>query len=127
MTYRRGMRPRALLAVAGIVALAVAAWAVLSPSGLPRLRQLNNEQQALTADVDQARRDNARLEAEVRVLQGDDPASQAVLEKAAREELGWVKSDEIVLTGLPTGPGTAGAAAASTTNAGGSPSSAAAP
>lgn len=119
------MRPRALLAVAGIVALAVAAWAVLSPSGLPRLRQLKDEQHALTADVEQARRDNARLEAEVRVLQGDEPASQAVLEKAAREELGWVKSDEIVLTGLPTGPGPA----AASTNADGSPSpsSAAAP
>lgn len=105
------MRPRALLAVAGIVALAVVTWAVLSPSGLPRLRQLQEEERSLTADVEEAHRENARLEGEVRVLQGNEPTSTAVLEKAAREELGWVKSDEVVLTGLPlTAPPGASAA-----------------
>jgi cell division protein FtsB len=98
------MRPRVLLAVAGGIALAVSAYAVLAPSGLPQLWRLKDEEKALTVDVAKARADNAKLAAEVRVLQGDDPTSAAVLEKAAREELGWVKSDEIVLTGLPSGP-----------------------
>lgn len=95
------MRPRVLLVAAAGVALAVVAYAVLVPSGLPRSRELRAEERALASEVEQARAHNARLEREVKVLQGGEPSSAAVLEKLAREELGWVKRDELVLTGLP--------------------------
>lgn len=95
------MRPRVVLVVCAVVALAVSAYAVLSPSGLPRLRELEGEKAALTADVEKARADNERLGRDVKILQGAEPESDAVLEKAAREELGWTRPDEVVLTGLP--------------------------
>jgi cell division protein FtsB len=105
------MRPRVLLVVAGGVALAVATWTVLSPTGLPRLLEMKDDERSLAADVEAARAENARLTEEVRILQGDEPESAAVLEKVAREELGWIKSDEVVLTGLPTGEGAAASGA----------------
>jgi cell division protein FtsB len=95
------MRPRVVLVVCGVVALTVTAYAVLVPSGLPRLRELEAEKAVLTVDVDKARADNERLGREVKVLQGGEPESKDVLEKAARQELGWVRPDEVVLTGLP--------------------------
>lgn len=98
-----GMRPRVVLVVCGVIALALSTYAVLAPSGLPRLRELEGEKAALTHDVDEARGDNERLGREVKILQGAEPESRAVLEKAAREELGWTRPDEVVLTGLPVG------------------------
>jgi cell division protein FtsB len=103
------MRPRVVLVVCGVIALAVSAYAVLAPSGLPLLRELEGERAGLTADVDKARAENERLGREVKILQGGEPESDAVLEKAAREELGWTKPDEIVLTGLPVKAPTAAA------------------
>ncbi len=90
-----------LLVVAGGVAAVVAAYAVLSPSGLPQLWNLRRQEETLQVHVDKARVDNARLTDEVKVLQGGEPASKIVLEKHAREELGYVRADEVVLTGLP--------------------------
>ena len=98
------MRPRVLVALAFGIALAVAAYAVLAPSALPSLWKLRDEEKSLAVDVEKARVDNAKLADEVRVLQGGDPSSNAVLEKHAREELGWVKKNEVVLTGLPPSP-----------------------
>lgn len=112
------MRPRVVLVVAAGVSLAVSAYAVLAPSALPRWLELREEERALTSEVERARAENARLAAEVKVLQGGEPTSAAVLEKAAREELGWVRRDEIVVTGLPldaprvAGPATGGSSAA---------------
>lgn len=95
------MRPRVVLVVCAVVALAIGAYAVLAPSGLPRLREMEGEQARLQGEVDAARAGNERLAREVKVLQGGQPESKAVLEKAAREELGWTKPDEIVLTVHP--------------------------
>lgn len=92
------MRPRVVLVVCAVVALAIGAYAVLAPSGLPRLREMESEQARLQGEVDAARAANERLTREVTVLQGGAPESKAVLEKAAREELGWTKPDEVVLT-----------------------------
>jgi cell division protein FtsB len=101
------MRPRVVLVVCAVVALAIGAYAVLAPSALPRLREMEAEQARLQGEVDAARAGNERLAREVKVLQGGEPESKAVLEKAAREELGWTKPDEIVLTvnpGLSSAP-----------------------
>ena len=98
------MRARVLLIVAGGIAVAVASYAVLAPSGLPQVWKLRDDEKSLTSEVDKARGDNARIADDVRVLQGSDPASKAVLEKHAREELGYVKNDEVVLTTTPATP-----------------------
>jgi cell division protein FtsB len=95
------MRARVFVALAGGVALAVAAYAVLSPSGVSRLWKLEDREKTLAVDVEKQKHDNTKLAAEVKVLQGNDPASKAVLEKHAREELGYAKADEVIVTGLP--------------------------
>ncbi|HEY4221411.1 MAG TPA: septum formation initiator family protein [Myxococcota bacterium] len=102
------MRARGILAVAAGLGLAIAAYAVLSPTGLPQLWHMQEQEKSLTVDVDKARADNAKLSAEVKVLQGSEPSSRAVLEKHAREELGYIKADEVVLTtSAAPAPGTA--------------------
>ena len=95
------MRPRVLLALSAGVAVAVIAYAVLAPSGLSRLTELQDERDALHAETSALAAENARLADKARVLRGEDDASKAVLEKAAREELGMVKKGEIVVV-LPT-------------------------
>jgi cell division protein FtsB len=91
------MRPRVLLALSAGIAVAVLTYAVLSPNGLARSKDLDDERQALTAETAALTAENARLAERARVLRGDDPQSAAVLEKAAREELGMVKKGEIVV------------------------------
>lgn len=102
-------RPRVVLAVCAVVALAIAAYAVIAPSALPRLRDMQAEEKRLQGEVEAARTHNERLAREVKILQGGEPESRAVLEKAAREELGWTKPDEIVLTVHPASAPAAGA------------------
>ncbi len=91
------MRPRVLLALSAGIAVAVLTYAVLSPNGLARSRDLDEERKALTAETSALTTENARLAEKARVLRGDDPSSHAILEKAAREELGLVKKGEIVV------------------------------
>ena len=78
--------------------MAVVVYTVVAPSGLPRLLSIQREERALTNSVKDARHHNGALADEVRVLQGEQPASRALLEKKAREELGVVAKDEIVLS-----------------------------
>lgn len=98
------LRPRVILIVCGAGALAITAYTVIAPSGLPRLWQLQDEEKALAGEVARLRTENEALGQEVTVLQGGEPSSQAVLEKAAREELGWARGDEVIITGLPVAP-----------------------
>lgn len=75
--------------------LAVAALAALSawdPDGLRKHLRLAGEAKRLTAENKDLAQENARLRREVRALDGDPTA----LERAAREELGYVKPGEIV-------------------------------
>jgi cell division protein FtsB len=92
------MRPRVLLALAAAIAMAVVVYTVVAPSGLPGLFALQKEEEALSKDVAEAKEKNAKLTDDVRILQGEAPESRAVLEKKAREELGMVHKDEVVLT-----------------------------
>ena len=97
------MRPRILLACAAGVALAICTYAVLAPSGLPRLVRMADERAALEAEVAQHEAKNARLAADTELLRADPAlggAGSAALEKVAREELGYVGRDELVVTGL---------------------------
>ena len=65
------MRPRALLAVSIVVALAVAAYTALAPTGLSRWFALRDEQQHLDQQLDAAQAYNAALADEVKHLRED--------------------------------------------------------
>jgi cell division protein FtsB len=93
------MRPRVFFAVAAALALAIGAYTVVAPSALPRLKTARDDEAALRSQVEALRTDNHALAEEVRRLQGDpaDPSSRRHLEKRAREELGAVAADEVVV------------------------------
>ncbi len=79
---------------AAILALAVVGAPVLifEPEGLPRMRALSHELDTVTAQNNQLRRDVLRLRAQVDKLRSDPTA----VERIAREELGFVRKDEVV-------------------------------
>jgi cell division protein FtsB len=78
----------------GMLTLALVAVPVLvlEPAGLPRLRALEKELDAVNAENDELRRDVVRLRVEVRDLR-DDPAA---VERIARDQLGMVRKSELV-------------------------------
>jgi cell division protein FtsB len=96
------LRPRVLLVVGLGLSLAVAAYAVLAPSALPRLVDQRRDNDALERDLKSQHEQNAHRERELVLLKLDGPQGQAALEKAAREELGFVRKDEVLFVGLPT-------------------------
>lgn len=104
------MRPRSLLVVCAVIAAGVVGYALLSPAGVPKLRDKRADLAALKSDVEQLERENARLAVEASRLREESPRAAIHLEDAAREELGWVKPDEHVL--LLEGPADDQAAAA---------------
>jgi cell division protein FtsB len=86
------LRSRAALAWVGLCALLLAASAA-DRGGLRKWRQLAREAGRVEAENREIVRENERLRREVRALQGDP----AALERAAREDLGYVRAGEIVL------------------------------
>jgi len=78
-----------LLASAVLGLLGLSAW---DPDGLQRVRRLEAEVQRRSAETRDIARENARLRREIRALQGEPGA----LERAAREELGFVRPGEMV-------------------------------
>ncbi|OGQ20259.1 MAG: hypothetical protein A2138_24075 [Deltaproteobacteria bacterium RBG_16_71_12] len=92
------MRPRVVLAVSLVAALAVGAYTALSPAGLSRWFSLRGEERQLDAELAAAARDHAALVDEVERLR-DDPRA---VEEAVREQLGYVRDDEVVLL-IPEG------------------------
>lgn len=91
------MRPRTVLAVCSLVAAGLASYVALSPGGLPRLSAQRAEVAGLEADVEALKQENATLAREARLLQGEGAEARPYLEKAVREDLGWVKKDEHLL------------------------------
>jgi cell division protein FtsB len=85
-------RRRAALAYLGLVGLLLCGSA-LDPGGLRKWRRLAGEARRIEAENREIGRENERLRREVRALQGD----AAALERAAREELGYVRPGEIVI------------------------------
>jgi cell division protein FtsB len=95
------VRPRSILLLCTGAAFAIAVYAVLAPNALPQLRDAKRENAALQADVDKQRADNDALARDVAALKDNGAVGQATIEHAARTELGFVKKDELVVTGLP--------------------------
>ena len=72
---------------------ALGALSALDPAGMRKQVRLEAEARRLEAENRELRQENVRLRREARALAGDASA----LERAAREELGYVRPGEIVL------------------------------
>ena len=92
-TFIRG--PRVLVAGAAVASLAIAAAALADPRGVRLLRRLDQDIARQEAANQALRAENARLERRVRVL--SSPIAPRVLEKEAREQLGFVRPDEVLV------------------------------
>jgi len=73
--------------------LALFVFTGVESQGLRKYERLQKEAERFAAVNDSLRAQNARLGREVRALAGDP----AALERAAREELGYVRPGEIVI------------------------------
>jgi cell division protein FtsB len=91
----RKLSPRKKL-VLGALALSVcmSATSLAGPKGLPRLRRLRADIERQEQKNRELREQNARLAKTVREL--SPPLQPRALEKAAREQLGYVRQDEVL-------------------------------
>jgi cell division protein FtsB len=87
-----------LFAYLGALAVLLAASA-LHPAGLRKHRALSADVQRVADENEKLREKNQRLRREARALAGDP----AALERAAREELGYVRPGERVYVLPPAG------------------------
>jgi cell division protein FtsB len=79
-----------LLATAGILILLC--LSAVDPGGLRTVWRLERDARRVAAENEALERENHRARREIRALHGDP----AALERAAREELGFVKPGEVV-------------------------------
>lgn len=90
-----------LVVGAGLVAVTVGV-VLFSPTGLARLARLEEEESTLNGQVAQKQKENELLVEETRLLRGDSADSRRVLEKKAREELGYLAPGEVVVVVPPS-------------------------
>ena len=120
------MRVLAVLVVGAGAVVVVLGVVLFSPAGLSKLSRLEEEERVLSGVVAQKRSENTLLVKETQLLRGDTEASRLVLEKKAREDLGYLAPGEVVVNlqpaaqSAPAAAATATAAAAATA-AGASP------
>ena len=88
------MSRRPLLWCAVACAAALAAWSATAEGGFRRYLKLSREVEELQAHNRAAADKNARLLGEITRLRTDDRA----IERAAREELGYVRPGEVVVS-----------------------------
>ena len=90
----RATGPLGLVYVSAVIALAIALSSLLGAHGLSRLRLLRADCARQSAANDALREQNFSL---LRTIQSlGDPVDRVALERAAREQLGFIKQDEIV-------------------------------
>jgi cell division protein FtsB len=87
--------PIALVAAAGVVSLLMVAGALFDPHGLRLSRKLDQDIARQETANQALREENARLQRRVRAL--SSPIDPRVLEKEAREQLGFVRPDEVLV------------------------------
>jgi len=92
---KRMRGPRGLVAVAAVAAAIIAATALADPGGVPLLRRLDQDIARQEAANQALREENARLQRRIRALSA--PIDPRVLEKEAREQLGFVRPDEVLV------------------------------
>jgi cell division protein FtsB len=86
--FAQRVLPLAVLAVATVSV----PFLMLSPSGLPRLRNLEEERRKANEEISRLGSQIAGLRAEVQRIKSDP----AAVERAARDELGLVRTTEVV-------------------------------
>lgn len=87
--------PLALVAAAAAASLAMIAAALLDSNGVRLLRKLDQDVARQERANQTLREENARLHRRVRSL--TSPIDPRVLEKEAREQLGFVRPDEVIV------------------------------
>ncbi len=75
------------------IAFVLAAWSASAEGGFRRYLSLSQQVETLKAKNRQTTEDNAKLRKEVDALRSDPRA----IERAAREELGFIRPGEIVI------------------------------
>ncbi|HKC61369.1 MAG TPA: septum formation initiator family protein [Myxococcales bacterium] len=93
--WARSNRPRVVVAGAAAASLVIAAAALADPHGVPLLRRLGQDIARQEAANQALREENSRLHRRVRAL--SVPMDPRVLEKEAREQLGFVRPDEVLV------------------------------
>ena len=88
---------RSILAAATLIALLLVGIGILSPNGLPKTKQLQAEAQKLEKQVTKQEQQNQALKEEIELLNSDAKEAQRFQEHVIRQELGFVKDDEMVL------------------------------
>ena len=83
-----------LVLAALLGSLSISGLSLLDPGGLPRLRRLLSDIERQEQKNRVLRAENARLSKTVREL--SPPLRPSALEKAAREQLGFVRQDEVL-------------------------------
>ena len=86
--------PQRLIAGATLVSLVLTGLSLADSRGLTRLRKLDRDLARQEQVNRLLREDNAALAVTVKLL--SPPVNAAALEKAAREQLGFVRPDEVV-------------------------------
>jgi cell division protein FtsB len=79
-----------------IASVAMTAGSLADPKGLRRLERLRSDIERQEQKNRELREENARLSRTVKEL--SPPVSPTALEKAAREQLGFVRQDELLFT-----------------------------
>jgi cell division protein FtsB len=92
-TRTRG--PLAVVAAAAVVSVAMVVAALFDPHGMRLLRRLDQDIARQESANQALREENARLQRRVRAL--SSPIDPRVLEKEAREQLGFVRPDEVLV------------------------------
>src|SRR5919201_5603578 len=91
----RTLSPRKKLMLGALAAsLCMGAMSLADPKGLPRLQRLRADVERQEQKNRELRTENARLAKTVREL--SPPLQTRALEKAAREQLGYVRQDEVL-------------------------------
>lgn len=83
---------RGFALLGGVLVLAFVGAAVFGADGVTRHEKLREDLRQVQALNDQLRRENVRLQREAEALKSDPD----FLESTVRDELGWVRSDELV-------------------------------
>ena len=86
--------PQRLVAGAALVSLVLTGLSLADSRGLTRLRKLDRDLARQEQVNRLLREDNSALAVTVKLL--SPPVNDAALEKAAREQLGFVRPDEVV-------------------------------
>ncbi len=90
-----GLSPRKKLVLGALAAsLCVSAMSLAGSKGLRRLERLRADIERQEQKNRELREENARLARTVRLL--SPPLQDSALEKAAREQLGFVRQDEVL-------------------------------